>query len=225
MSFADDSKAAPAALLLGEIEKLLAKTRLMEFQLERAHLAAEEKFTRLHEQIQQLDGVRRSHEEEIASLRHQVIVQERALTGRHEAVTGVELALHGRIQSLQQDLAQRLREVTERDSAIELLRCEAATLCGRIAEFESNTVSRESADIARQELEARLKDKDEQLAAAKSSARASEQRLSAKAHELQIQLADKQLLVDSRTAEIEDLRTAVTRLSAQLAALESGEGA
>lgn len=119
MNYSDDSKPEPAVLLLNEIEKLLAQTRLMERHIEQAHATAEEKMTRLQERIQQLDGLRRSNEEEIAALRHQVAIQERALTGRHEAVTAVELALHGKIQSLQQDLAQR-------DSAIEILNSEAA---------------------------------------------------------------------------------------------------
>lgn len=119
MNFSDDSKPDPAVLLLNEIEKLLAQTRLMERHIEQAHATAEEKMTRLQEQIQQLDGLRRANEEEIAALRHQVVIQEQALTGRHEAVTAVELALHGKIQSLQQDLAQR-------DSAIEILNSEAA---------------------------------------------------------------------------------------------------
>ena len=119
MNFSDDSKPDPAVLLLNEIEKLLAQTRLMERHIEQAQAAAEEKMARLHKQIQQLDGLHSSNEEEIAALRHQVVIQERALTGRHEAVTAVELALHDKIQSLQQDLAQR-------DSAIEILNFEAA---------------------------------------------------------------------------------------------------
>ena len=46
-------------------------------------------------------------ESQIASLRHEVAVRERALTERQEAVTAVELALHGRIQALQQELDRR----------------------------------------------------------------------------------------------------------------------
>jgi chromosome segregation ATPase len=209
MNFSDDSKRDPALLLLDEIEKLLAQTRLMEFHLEQARATAEGKMTRLQEQIQQLDGVRRANEEEIAALRQQVITQERALTGRHEAVTAVELALHGRIQSLQQDLAQR-------DSAIEILNSVTGALHVKIAESES-------AGTMCLELEARLRAKDEQLNVAQSSARESEKRFHAKVHELQIHLADKQLLVDRRATAIEDLRAAVTRLSAQLVSQDAAK--
>jgi chromosome segregation ATPase len=215
MILSDDSKPDPAVLLLDEIEKLLAQTRSMELHLEQAHATAEEKMTRLQEHIQQLDGVRRSNEEEIAALRHQVVSQEQALTGRHEAVTAVELALHGRIHTLQQDLAQRVREVADRDRAIEMLNSETAMLRERFAASESHTPDRESDGTLRQEPE---------LNAGQSSAPDSERRLRAKVHEMQIQLADKQLLADRRATEIEDLRAAVTRLSAQLASRESGEG-
>jgi hypothetical protein len=139
------------------------------------------------------------------------------LTGRHEAVTAVELALHGRIQSLQQDLAQRLREVAQGDSTIERLQCEAAASRARIAELEANMRSREFSGTMRRELEASLTAKDEQWQAAQASAHDNEKRFSVKVHELQIQLVERQLLVDRRAAELEDLRAAVTRLSAQVA--------
>ncbi len=202
MNFSDDSKRDPALLLLNEIEKLLAQTRLMELQVEQAHSAAEEKFASLQQQIRELHSLRCSNEEEIAALRHQVATQELALTGRHEAVTAVELALHRKIQSLQQDLARR-------DSAIEISNSAAAALRVSLAEAES-------ADTTRQELEARLGAKDDQLSAVQSTAWENEKRFNAKVHELQIQLANKQLLVDRRVTEIEDLRTTITRLSAQI---------
>ncbi len=187
MNASSDSKSDPAVLLLNGIEELLAQTRSMEHHLKHAQAAAEEPIKRLQEEVQRLDSIRSSNEEEIAALRHQVAAQERVLTGRHEAVTAVELALHGRIQSLQQDLAQRLREVAQGDSTIERLQCEAAASRARIAELEANMRSREFSGTMRRELE------------------------------LQIQLVERQLLVDRRAAELEDLRAAVTRLSAQVA--------
>ena len=203
MNLSDDSKSNPALLLLNEIEKLLAQTRLMELQVEQAQATAEEKFASLQQQLRELDGLRCSHEEEIAALRHQVATQELALTGRQEAVTAVELALHGKIQSLQQDLARR-------DSAIDILNTAAAALRVKIAESES-------ADTMRQDLEDRLRAKDDQLSAVQSIARDFESRFNAKVHELQTELVNKQLLVERRNTEIEDLRAAVARLSAQLA--------
>ncbi len=217
MNASSDSKSDPAVLLLNGIEELLAQTRSMEHHLKHAQAAAEEPIKRLQEEVQRLDSIRSSNEEEIAALRHQVAAQERVLTGRHEAVTAVELALHGRIQSLQQDLAQRLREVAQGDSTIERLQCEAAASRARIAELEANMRSREFSGTMRRELEASLTAKDEQWQAAQASAHDNEKRFSVKVHELQIQLVERQLLVDRRAAELEDLRAAVTRLSAQVA--------
>ena len=221
MNSSDDSKSEPAVLLLSEIDKLLARTRSMELQLEQARATAEEKNARLHDHVLQLEVIRRSNENEIDALRQQVANQEHALTGRDNALTAAELALHGKIQSLQGDLARRLGEIAERDSAIEILNSEAAALRARIAELESRI--QESPGATRQDFEARLKTADEQLIAAQENARSSEKEFRAKVDELQIQLAGKQLLANRRGDEIEDLRAAVTRLSAQIAGQVPGQ--
>ena len=54
----------------------------------------------------EIDSIRRALAEEVANLQHEVEVKEKELTHRYEAVTAVELALHGRIQALQQELAR-----------------------------------------------------------------------------------------------------------------------
>jgi len=156
MDAPSDPKLNPAVALLKELDNFMAQLRSIEAELKRAQATADEKVARLQEQVTELERVRRSNETEIAGLVHETKLQERALTERQEAVTAVELALHGKIQLLQQDLARLRNEVAERD-----LRAEA------------------------------------------------EQRLGAKVEELQLQLADRQLLVESRAAEIADLKAQV----------------
>ena len=203
MNFSDDSKHHPAVLLLNEIEKLLEQTRLMEIHIEQARATAEEKMTRLQEQIQQLDGVRRSHEEEIAALRHQVITQERALTGRHEAVTAVELALHSKIQSLQQDLAQR-------DSAIEILNSGAASRA-------VTTLSKE------QEFAMKTNDQDESLSQgnAEMEGGTHEQSLRDEVNRLIREAQEKNQILQNRNEELVRVKAELDRLYERMNQLES----
>lgn len=205
MNYSDDSKPDPAVLLLNEIEKLLAQTRLMERHIEQAQATAEEKMTRLQEQIQQLDGLRRSNEEEIAALRHQVVIQERTLTGRHEVVTAVELALHGKIQSLQQDLAQR-------DSAIEILNSEAAARA-------KITLSKE------QEFAMKTNDQDEPQSAVEIKGGALQstldQSLRDEVNRLIRESQEKNQILQDRNEELVRVKAEMDRLNERLNQLES----
>ena len=207
MNFSDDSKPDQAVLLLNEIEKLLAQTRSMERQVEHARATAEEKIKRLEEQVRQLDGLRRSNEEEITALRHEIVTQERALTGRHEAVTAVELALHAKIQSLQQDLAQR-------NSAIEILNSEAAART-------KTTLSKE------QEFAMRTDDQDEPLSqsAVKSASGTLqpifEQSLREEVEHLIREAQEKNQILQDRNEELVRVKAEMDRLQERLNHLES----
>ena len=75
-------------------------------------------------------------ESQIASLRHEVAVRERALTERQEAVTAVELALHGRIQALQQELARGRSAIQARESELDRMRGEFDSLRARATALE-----------------------------------------------------------------------------------------
>ena len=136
------------------------------------------------------DDARRWHEDEIEALRHQVAAQERTLIGRREAVTAVELALHAKLQTIHQELANSRREIEERDRAIE------------------------SIEDAR---EALRRDYEKESAAWLSAKDHDEERLETKIAELQMQLAEKQLLAERRGAEIADLKAAAGRLSEERA--------
>ena len=56
----------------------------------------------------ELNQSRSQYQSQIENLQYELAIRERALTERQEAVSAVELALHGKIQSLQGELA-RLR--------------------------------------------------------------------------------------------------------------------
>jgi chromosome segregation ATPase len=146
-------------------------------------------------EIGRRDDTRRWHEDEIEALRHQVAAQERTLIGRREAVTAVELALHDKLQTIHQELANSRRQIEERDRAIE--RIEDAREALR-RDYENEKAARLSA-----------KDQDKE-------------RLAAKIAELQMQLAETQLLAERRGAEIADLKAAAGQLSEERARQQAG---
>jgi chromosome segregation ATPase len=119
------------------------------------------------------------------------------LTEHKEAVTAVEFALHSKIQTLQEELARRERRIEE------LVRAYA------------------DARVEREDLASRLRSQEEELRAAKSRRLANEQLLDCKIKELQLQLADRQLLVESHAREISDLRSEAGRLTTRFAQVES----
>ena len=189
-----DPKLAPAIVLLSELDNLLAQLHSMEIDIKRAHAEADANVAALHRQIAQLESVRATNEEEIASLWHRVEVQERALTERQEAVTAVELALHGRIQSLQQDLARSRRDLAECAAGVEQARTEAEV-----------------------ERDQRLSAREDERRTAQAEVLEVQKRLGAKIHQLELQLAAKQLLIETRAAEIANLKTEIAQLTRRLA--------
>ncbi len=162
--------------------------RMAELEAANNELAAE---------VRRRDDARHWHEDEIEALRHQVAAQERTLIGRREAVTAVELALHAKLQTIHQELANSRREIEERDRAIESIEdAREALRC----DYEKESDARLSA-----------KDQDEE-------------RLETKIAELQMQLAEKQLLAECRGAEIADLKAAADRLSEESARQQASAG-
>ena len=138
-----------------------------------------------------IDGVRRSLAEEVANLQHEVAVKEKELVNRYEAVTAVELALHGRIQALQQELARAHETANANDAELENQRAGSAALQGRIVELERAQADSRLLDVARQQLESDL-------------------------NRLRADLAQKEYLLGERERTIGDLEA---RLGAEIATL------
>jgi hypothetical protein len=227
----------PLVLLLNEIDILLAQMRLMElcvqqaqakvnYERERAHQkheaelaairytlaesqrvptdgSAEAVEAKLLENLRtiedELNQSRVSYQSQIESLQHEVAVRERALTERQEAVSAVELALHGKIQVLQQDLAR--------------LRSENASLREKTAQAE---------ELRRQpggdhQRESDLQKENGNLQTALSALQALQRNTEAKLDQLRLQLAEAQLIVESRAAENGHLKKELVALNQQLA--------
>ncbi len=174
-----------------------------------------------------LENQRVALENELTQLHHHISVKEREITQRYEAVTGVELALHGRIQGLQQELAYSQQELARRDQELANAQAEIVTLSERQSAAEQARQEAEEnwqrSGVIQNELYARLQTKTEELNAARNSVNELTGQSGAKINELQLQLAEKQLLVESRGAEIADLKEQHNRLLAQLADLESAQ--
>src|SRR6266404_4383033 len=85
-------------------------------------------------------------------------------------------------------------------------------------EFEQN---QQEASALREQLETRLLARDAELQAAQSGATALKNDLDAKINELQLHLAQKQLLAEGKAAEIETFKGQVDQLSEQLTQRES----
>jgi hypothetical protein len=146
----------------------------------------------------ELNKSRCHYQRQIESLEYELAVRERALTERQQAVSAVELALHGKIQSLQQELAR--------------LRSENAYLREKTTEAEKLR-SEASGDHL---LEADLQKQNGDLRTALSAAQALQRNTEAKLGELRLQLAEAQLIVESRGAEIDDLKQPLVALNQQL---------
>ncbi len=99
---------------------------------------------------------RRELAEEVANLQHEVEVKEKELVNRYEAVTAVELALHGRIQALQQELSRAHEASAGQEEELDQQRAASANLQSRIAELERSQADTTLLDATRRELESDL---------------------------------------------------------------------
>lgn len=216
----------PLVLLLNEIDILLAQMRLMElcahqaqakvnYEKARAQQKHEAELATIRHALAESQRVRTdsaaeaieakflenmraiedelnksgcNYQRQIESLQYELAMRERALTERQEAVSAVELALHGKIQSLQQELAR--------------LRSENAYLREKTAEAEELSGEASGDHL----IEADLQKENGDLQTTLSAAQALQRNTEAKLGELRLQLAEARLIVESRGAEIDDLK-------------------
>ena len=142
----------------------------------------------------ELNKSRSQYQSQIETLQYELAIRERALTERHEAVSAVELALHGKIQSLQQELAQLRSEnayLKEKTTGAEELRRQAGD------DHQSPVVQNDYAALRR----------------ALSTAQALQQNTQAKLDQLRLQLAEAQLIAERRAAEIDGFKEQLAALN------------
>ncbi|HUF40725.1 MAG TPA: hypothetical protein VMR20_02115 [Verrucomicrobiae bacterium] len=168
---------------------------------------------------------------EIAALRREVAVRERALTERQEAVSAGELALHGKIQVLQQELARGRSAMAARTAEVQDARAEAGRLREQLNELESaaaaNLAARRLAEDARQTLEIELAQIKEALAQKVSLLAEHEQRSEPLENHLRSEIAalhgrleEQRLRFDDSIAEVERSRTEIALAQAAKAEAE-----
>jgi len=166
----------------------------------------------------EIDRIRRSLAEEVANLQHEVEVKEKELTHRYEAVTAVELALHGRIQALQQELARAHEASNTHEVELQNNRAEIDALQSRIVELERAQADISLLDATRQQLEGDLNRLRADLAQKESFLAARERAIGAIESSLGAEIAAlRQALEQERSAAAsasDELRQARAELAA-----------
>jgi hypothetical protein len=166
-------------------------------------------------------GLRGSFENEISTLRHEVAVRERALSERQEAVTAVELPLHGKIQALQQELAHSRSAIEARASEIQNARAEAELLRQRMGQLESaaetNLAARQFAEEARQTLETELAKLTTALAQKEALLSEHEGRFQSLENQLRGEISDLRNQLEEQKQRIEQSHSELERLRSETA--------
>ena len=180
---------------LASIRDALAESQRVE--TDSAAEAIEAKFLENMRTIEdELNQSRSQYQSQIENLQYELAIRERALTERQEAVSAVELALHGKIQSLQEELA-RLR---------------SENVCLREKTTEAEELHRQAGGDHQRET---VKRDNGTLGPALSAAQGLQQNTEAKLDQLGLQLAEAQLIAKSRAAEIDDLKEQLAALNQQ----------
>ena len=180
---------------LASIRDALAESQRVE--TDSAAEAIEAKFLENMRTIEdELNQSRSQYRSQIENLQYELAIRERALTERQEAVSAVELALHGKIQSLQEELA-RLR---------------SENVCLREKTTEAEELHRQAGEDHQSQIG---QSDNAALGTDLSAAQARQQNSEAKLDQLGLQLAEAQLIAKSRAAEIVDLKEQLAALNQQ----------
>ena len=180
---------------LASIRDALAESQRVE--TDSAAEAIEAKFLENMRTIEdELNQSRSQYQSQIENLQYELAIRERALTERQEAVSAVELALHGKIQSLQEELA-RLR---------------SENVCLREKTTEAEELHRQAGEDHQSQIG---QSDNAALGTDLSAPQARQQNSEAKLDQLGLQLAEAQLIAKSRAAEIDDLKEQLAALNQQ----------
>jgi len=184
-------------------------------QLGQAAGSRQELEARLQTQAKELETAQRRADEQLEAALHEQESRFRSI----EEERGNEITeLRNRLQQEKND-AETLREEFDR------LRVEHTGIEGEMArseqlrrELEQNG---QQATILRQEIETRLQAKELELKKVQSDSETLKHQLDSKIAQLQLDLAEKQLFVESRMAEINDLKAQLSQLAENMTAREA----
>ncbi len=182
-----------------------------------------------------VERVRQESQFRVTALEAILREKEQALQKRQTEIVEFEANLNGQIQDLRNQLTQKQELLDRRDQDFQTIGSETAVLRNRVAQLESAASEAEmfaAAEIERIRgelqgklavLQTQLEEKEHGLAETRLLARESEGRLQAQIRDLEIQITEKQLLLETRNIEIATLRNQLTSVSEQLAQLEASQ--
>jgi len=184
-------------------------------QLGQAAGSRQELEARLQTQAKELETAQRRADEQLEAALHEQESRFRSI----EEERGNEITeLRNRLQQEKND-AETLREEFDR------LRVEHTGIEGEMARSEQLRRELEQdgqqATILRQEIETRLQAKELELKKVQSDSETLKHQLDSKIAQLQLDLAEKQLFVESRMAEINDLKAQLSQLAENMTAREA----
>ncbi|MGH7809045.1 MAG: hypothetical protein ACREP5_02095, partial [Candidatus Binatia bacterium] len=205
-------------------------------------IALHDRLRALHEELSRSHGALSAQESVLEDARAEITAlrgQNGALeNSRAEAEASSQRVLEETRQQLEQELNQLRASAAQKDSAlketekarqnlevrfgVEIAELHERNRALEQARSEAEENWQRSGDI-QTELQARLKAKTHELDSVHAAANEIREQLDAKISELQLEIAQKQLLAESRNAEIGDLKDRVGQLAARLANAESAQ--
>jgi len=212
-----------------ELETELAQLRLeiaglheQSIQSELARRQLEENWQHAATQREELESRLQAKEDEQRVEQEQ---REAALRGQASQFRSVEDRLSAEIKSLRAQLEDRQRLWDQGHAELERLHSEIADLREGNSQSELShrqiDEDRQRTVASQQELTASLQAKEQELSIAHATANELKSQFDAATGELQLQLAERGLLAQSRVMEIGNLKAEVQRLSEQLGRRES----
>ncbi len=212
-----------------EIQNLRSETTSLSARIAELETALETGQASIHK----ADEIRGTFETQLAELRATLAEKEIALAEQEQSFAIVQTRLTGELKDLQDRLAAKDADLNTHTSELQQAQADITTLIEQKAKLELLQTQTErllsaQADQIRQQvraelatLENNLQEKDERLRATQQRIAQSEEYFDAKVSGLQLQLAEKQLLVEARQSEIDNLKLHISQLSEQMSGLES----
>jgi chromosome segregation ATPase len=215
-------KSAPSALLLSEIEILLAQAQLMELYLKQDRAAASTQAAQLQHHYQS----------ELKSLRTELGQKARALAAIRQEWGAREERLQGRFQQLKAEIAEKQCIIDRCESKRSQVDTEIDSLRARIRQLESaneNSAARaqeaeRARDSLRNELAALsdlLREKSGDLEQRQKAARQFERELNDQIRQLERRLAENRTLLEAKDTDLQRANAEIAQLTERCAVLEA----